>query len=135
MKCLGGFSQVHDLTMTKRAWKSLLEEMGENEEAQALEYVQTKELGGDGLVLAYLKTVNDELVPATGTDMLIEDMDTSFTKYASLAKKVTLTEMMNALLPEIFTVLYSPLERETKFPGITAEMIMKATGLHEKIRG
>ena len=88
MKCLGGFCQVHDLTIMKVAWASLLREIGENGEADALEPVQTKELGGDGLVLSYMKTLTNELVPATGIDMLIEpNGDQSYEHYLALSKK------------------------------------------------
>ncbi|MBI2453829.1 hypothetical protein HYV58_01475, partial [Candidatus Peregrinibacteria bacterium] len=133
MKCLGGFSQVHDLTMVKEGWGKLLHDIGADSEAEAIEPVQTKELGGDGLVLAYLKTAKGELVPATGIDMALEDGDTSYENYMDLSKKVTLTEMMNPMLPEIYTVLYSSFQRDPKLLKLTPEQILRETKLLEKL--
>lgn len=133
MKCLGGFCQVHDLTMIKEAWGRLLREQGENEEADALIPVQTKELGGDGLVLAYLKTAKGELTPATGIDMAFENGNTSFEFFVELSKKVTLSEMMNSMFPEIYTVLYSFPDRDPALTKLTPERILRATGLQQKL--
>lgn len=133
MKCLGGFCQVHDLTMAKEAWSRLLRAQGENEETDALVPVQTKELGGDGLVLAYLKTAKGELTPATGIDMALENGNTSFDFLVELSKKVTLNEMMNPMFPEIYTVLYSFPDRDPALTKLTPEAILRETGLQEKL--
>lgn len=133
MKCLGGFCQVHDLTLCKEAWRLLLLEIGETAEAEAVVPVQTKELGGDGLVLAYLKTATGNTVPANGFDMILDEGDTSFDHYVALSKRVTVAEMMAPMLPEIYTVLYSEQQRETELLSITPEEIFHATGLQEKL--
>lgn len=132
MKCLGGFCQVHDLTMIKLAWGNLLREKGLEKEAVAIIPVQTKELGGDGLVLAYLKTAQGGLIPATGIDMALGDVQSDLKHYVELSKNVTLSEMMNPMLLEMYTVLYSSYQRDHGLLGITPEKILKATGL-EKI--
>lgn len=133
MKCLGGFCQVHDLTVIKEAWMNFLKEIGEGAEAGAVESVQTRELGGDGMVLSYLKTVKGDLVPATGIDMALEDLDTKVENYMELSKKVTLAEMMNPMILEMYTVLYSAPDRDPKFLALSPEMIIRATGLQEKL--
>lgn len=133
MKCLGGFCQVSDLTKTKEAWGKILQEMGETDEAEALNPVQTKELGGDGLVLSYLKTQNGDILPATGIDMVLEEDDTSYETYIELSKNVTLMEMMNPMLPEIYTVLYPIQEREEHLLSLSSEQISKDTGVAEKL--
>jgi hypothetical protein len=133
MKCLGGFCQVHDLTMTKKAWQLLLQKMGEKAEAEAIEPVQTRELGGDGLVLAYLQTQNGELVTATGVDMALDDVNTSYGDFVELSKKLTLSEAMNPLLPEMYTVLYTADERVPRFADMKPEWIMEVTGLKKKL--
>jgi hypothetical protein len=132
MKCLGGFSQVHDLTLVKEAWGKILTEIGELEEAAALKPVQTKELGGDGMVLAYLATGGKDIAPATGIDMLF-DPTTSFARYMELSKKITLSEAMTTLLPDIYTVLYSLDQRDPEIAGLTSEMLLKASTLYKKI--
>lgn len=133
MKCLGGFCQVHDLTMAKAAWDRVLRAQGEDEEAEAILPLQTKELGGDGLVLAYLKTAKGELVPATGIDMALESENTSFEFFVELSKKVTLNKMMNSMLPEIYTVLYSFPDRDPALIKLSPEQILRETGLQESL--
>jgi hypothetical protein len=134
MKCLGGFCQVHDLTVIKTAWQQLLAEAGEEAEAQALTPVQTKELGGDGMVLAYLRSDANVLVPATGLDMITYSGDTSFKKYIAFSKALTLSEVMSPMLPEMYTVLYPFPERDTELTVVSPEQIARATGLSEKAR-
>jgi len=133
MKCLGGFCQVHDLTVIKESWRKLLEEAGERSEAEAITPVQTKELGGDGMVLAYLKTPRGEHVPSTGIDMVLNDGDTSFEKYAARSRQVTLMEMMHPMLPEMYTVLYSEAQRDPKLLSLSPERIFSVTGLKRKL--
>ncbi len=133
IKCLGGFCQVHDLTLCKEAWRLLLLEIGEATEAEAIIPVQTKELGGDGLVLSYIRTNTGTTVPAMGFDMLLDEGDTGFERYVSLSKKVTLQEMMDPMLPEMYTVLYPESEREAELLAVKPEEIFRATGLEKKL--
>ena len=134
MKCLGGFCQVHDLTVIKDAWSQLLKELGEHAEAEALVPVQTKELGGDGLVLAYTKTRDGDIVPATGIDMILEETcDTSYEHFLALSKTVTLEEMMQPMLPEMYTVLYSAEERDNMLACLLPDQIGKSIGLQQKL--
>lgn len=134
MKCLGGFCQVHDLTMIKQAWMKILTAVGEHAEAEAVIPVQTKELGGDGMVLAYLQSEEGDLVPATGIDLALSSDDTSFGRYAEQSKHVTLMDMMSAMLPEMYTVLYSAEERDPALLGLEPAAILKETGLAEKLQ-
>lgn len=133
MKCLGGFCQVSDLTRTKDAWSALLKEVGENEEAETLTPIQTKELGGDGMVLSYLHTKSGEAIPAMGIDMILSNENTSYHNYAELSKKVTLSEMMAPMLPEMYTVLYPIQDRDPNLLTVTPEAISKETKLVEKL--
>ncbi|MBI3619031.1 hypothetical protein HY213_03295 [Candidatus Peregrinibacteria bacterium] len=132
-KCLGGFCQVHDLTLVKQSWARMLRAMGENEEADAIMPIQTKELGGDGMVLTYFKTVKNEIVPATGVDMILEDADTSFERYVDLSRRIMLTEAMQSMLPEMYTVLYPSEERDQTLASVKPERILAGTGLRSKI--
>lgn len=132
-KCLGGFCQVHDLTMTKKAWQTILNRLGETAETMAVEPVQTKELGGDGMVLSYFETKQGNLIPATGIDMALDDIDTSFGSFVDLSRKLVLDEAMQPMLPEMYTVLYTQDERDPMLATIKPERIMEATGLQEKL--
>lgn len=133
MKCLGGFSQVHDLTLMKDAWSKVLERKGLSDEVQALVPVQTRELGGDGMALSYLPTPHHDMVPATGFDMMLEEEDTSLEHFLALSKKVTLQEIMNPMLPAIYKVLYPHDERDQTLAVVQPEWIFKETGLSEKL--
>lgn len=134
MKCLGGFCQVHDLTMTKRAWIEFLKRTGENDEAKAVDPVQTKELGGDGMVLAYIQTSKGGLTPATGFDMIMKRGDTSFERYAEVAKHITLQEAMLPLFPEMYTVLYPIHDRVPALAGLSPEQILATTELQDHLK-
>lgn len=134
MKCLGGFSQVNDLTYTKDAWSNFLREIGRADEADAIAPIQTKELGGDGMVLAYLKTDSGDLVPATGIDLLLEDADMPFSRYVDLAKAIRFKEIMAPMVPEIYKVLFTSEERKPEYLVHTPEQIMEFTGLQDKIK-
>ncbi|MFA7286405.1 MAG: hypothetical protein WC052_01940 [Patescibacteria group bacterium] len=134
MKCLGGFCQVHDLTLTKRAWQSLLTFMAEHEEAAAVAVVQTKELGGDGLVLAYLENDDASLTPATGIDLAIDENAAPHEHYAAIARSVTVDELMGSLLPEMYTVLYAAHEREADLTELSPTKILQARKVEQKIK-
>ena len=134
MKCLGGFCQVHDLTVTKEAWEKVLRAMGENKEADALKPIQTKELGGDGMVLAYMRSADGkDLFPATGIDMYLSEKDTSVEKYMNRSKVTTMAEMMNPMLPVMYKTLFTADERDPALLTATPEQILAETGLQEKL--
>ncbi len=133
MKCLGGFCQVSDLTKTKEAWQGLLRELGELEEAEAVESVQTRELGGDGMVLAYLENEEGHLTPATGIDLILQNKPTNFERYVTLTKGLSFGEFMNPLVLEIYGVLFPSEERNPKFMEFTPEAVLEMTGMCEKL--
>lgn len=133
MKCLGGFSQVNDLTMLKKAWREFLSSIKEDVEAESILPVQTKELGGDGMVLAYIGERERGLVPATGIDMLINFTTGRYARFVELSKKMTLNEAMSPLLIDIYNVLYSSLERSVEFNSLSSQSILNATGLDRKL--
>lgn len=133
MKCLGGFCQVSDLTKTKEAWQSFMREIGYLEEAEALEPVQTKELGGDGMVLAYLESTEGHMTPATGIDLILQKKPTNFERYVKLTKNITFGELMNPLVLEVYGVMFSSEERNPEFMKYTPEAVLEMTGMCEKL--
>jgi hypothetical protein len=132
-KCLGGFCQVNDLTITKLAWQKLLKMVGENAESEAVQPIQTKELGGDGMVLAYLRSESGDIQPASGIDMILRSQNTFFDKYYDRSKQVTLEDMMNPMLPEMYTVLYSQEQRDPLLTELTVYDIVKELNIKDKI--
>ncbi len=133
MKCLGGFSQVNDLTDTKHAWQRVLRDHGNGAEADAVEPVYTTAYGGDGLVLSYIPTRTGSLVPATGIDMLFRDVETSYDHFRQLARTLTLEQISNPMLPEIYSVYYPAAERTAKLQSLTPERILKLTRVDKKL--
>ena len=133
LACLGGFCQIHDLTLFKRAYEQILAAKGENEEVTAIEQVDTKKFGGDGLVIAYFRSVQGGIVPATGLDMAVEHVRTLYADYAAFSKTITFEEAMNPLVPEMYTVLFSNDQRDPRLLQITPEQILRDTGLQAKL--
>lgn len=133
MKCLGGFSQVNDLTDTKHAWQRVLRDNGDTAEAEAVEPVYTTAYGGDGLVLSYIPTVTGSLVPATGIDMLFRDVETNYDHFLQLAKTLTLEQISNPMLPEIYSIYYSAADRTPALQSLTPERILKLTRVDKKL--
>lgn len=133
MKCLGGFSQVHDLTEAKEAWMAMLEELGESGEAAAVLPMQTKEYGGDGMMLAYLPPKNGKIIPAYGIEMAINPDKPGFSKYVESSKNVTISEAIAPMMPEIYNVLYQQDERNPDLEALSPSDIANSVGLLEKL--
>jgi hypothetical protein len=133
MKCLGGFSQVHDLTLTKDAWIGMLESLGEHQEAQAILPMQTKEYGGDGMLLAYLPSTEGKIIPAYGVEMAIGQAKQSFNKYVEYSKRATISETIAPMMPEIYNVLYNQDERDPELSSLQSSDIAKSIGLLDKL--
>lgn len=131
--CLGGFCQIHDLRLLQRAYQAILNESNEAEEAIAVGQVDTGKFGGDGLVLAYFRSVQGGLVPATGIDMAVEHVRTLFADYVAVSKNITFEEAMNPLVPEMYTVLFPSDQRDPRLLTITPEQILRDTGLQTKL--
>jgi hypothetical protein len=132
-KCLGGFCQVHDLTMVKRAWREILLSTNNLSEAGATDVVQTKEFGGDGLILAYYKKSNGRFTPATGIDLYLEDHDKDYGRFCEFSRGLKLGDLMESMLPEMYSVLYPSYERDPALVLIRPEHILEFNGLMGKI--
>lgn len=133
IKCLGGFSQVHDLTLTKEAWIAMLKELGEIQEAEAVLPMQTKEYGGDGMMLAYLPSDSGKISPAYGVEMAIGEAEGEFDQYVEFSKSVTISEAIAPMMPEIYNVLYSQDERNPELSELSSADITKAICLLDKL--
>jgi len=133
MKCLWGFSQVHDLTLMKSGLEELLSRLGDISEIDVIKPIQTKEFGGDGIILSYSQKQDGLLTPMTGIDMYLSDRKLSFADYRAISKQVSLSEMMLPMFPEIYTVLYTINQRDPKLSSLTMEEAMRVSGLQEKL--
>lgn len=134
MKCLWWFSQVHDLTLMKDALCKVLSEIGDIKELETVAPIQTKEFGGDGIILSYSQKKDGLLTPMTGIDMYLSAKKLSFDAYRAISKQVTLSEMMSPMFPEIYTVLYTIAQRDPHLSSVTMQDAMQLSGLQEKLQ-
>ncbi|KKW22749.1 MAG: hypothetical protein UY65_C0016G0009 [Parcubacteria group bacterium GW2011_GWA2_51_12] len=132
LKCLGGFCQVNYLTAMKDAYLKLLVDLGEADEAKALEKVQTKELGED-LTIAFLEHGERKIALATGLDLVIYGKPDAWKILKNQARNITIAEALDPMMPEFYRVMYGTKERDEQLMAITAEQILKHTGLSQKI--
>lgn len=129
--CIGGFSQIRDMSLLKKAWSAWLHEGGFTDEAAATAGVDTMLMSAGGMVLAYIPTDHHTLVMASGLDMLFEpNLDTRFSRYRELAKKVSFQASMEAILLDTYRVFYADGEREEALLRYSSEDITRATGLY-----
>jgi len=107
--------------------------LGRVSEVDTIKSVQTKEFGGDGIILSYSQKQDGLLTPMTGIDMYLSDRKLSFADYREISKQVTLSEMMLPMFPEIYTVLYTIHQRDPQLSALTMEEAMRVSGLQEKL--
>jgi len=110
----------------------LLVDLGEADEAKALEKVQTKELGED-LTIAFLEHGERKIALATGLDLVIYGKPDAWKILKNQARNITIAEALDPMMPEFYRVMYGTKERDEQLMAITAEQILKHTGLSQKI--
>lgn len=103
LTCLGGFSQIHELTLMKHAWVGLLEKFKMLDESVQVKKLVTDAFSGDGILLARLK--NFPKLEATGLDLALERSEQDWMEYKAL-QQLTINELIEPMLPEIYKVLY-----------------------------
>jgi hypothetical protein len=65
--------------------------------------------------------------------MILRSQNTFFDKYYDRSKQVTLEDMMNPMLPEMYTVLYSQEQRDPLLTELTVYDIVKELNIKDKI--
>ncbi len=132
LKCLGGFSQVNYLTFMKNAYIKMQVDRGKYRSIEVCARAQTKEIVGD-VNVAFLETAAGELVPATGIDLLLYGKENWWQLFVEESKNISLTEAMNPMMPELYSIIYPEAERNKELLTISAEDITRHTNLREKI--
>lgn len=133
LKCLGGFSQVNYLTFMKNAYIKMHADQGNYRSIEVCARAQTKEMGGD-YTLAFLKGFNDEVIPASGLDLILYGHENTWKIFVEESKEITLDEAVSALLPEFYRILYPEAEREGSLADISSDAIIKLIQLDKKIK-
>ena len=133
LKCLGGFCQVNYLTKMKDAYLALLQDHGETESYEAAERVQTKELGED-LSIAFVEGKRNNHDLATTLDIIAYAKSNAWENLVDEAKNLTLGEALLLMMPEFYHIMYPEIKRDPELARITAEDILKLTGVDRKIK-
>lgn len=132
LKCMGGFSQVNYLTFMKEAYLNMMKDLGEEKEVALCEAVQTKEMCE--FVIAHLSSPTGESSLVHGLDFILHKDKNSFEVLRKELKDISLVEAVNPMLPGFYRVIYPNPVREERLMNITAEDIIKYTGLDKKIQ-
>lgn len=133
LKCLGGFSQVNYLTEMKQAYIKMHTELGNQQEVILCEPVQTKELGED-LTIAYVTNSVGRVAMATGLDLILYGIDSTWECLVREAKDITLEQAVNPMFPSFYRVAYHESERQEDLLSISSKDIVAYTGLQQHIR-
>lgn len=111
LRCMGGSSQIKDLTATKNAWMKVLNTLGFEQEAVEISGLPTQDLVGS-IALSMTQTPSGDRVLPTGIDLLLNTQKMSIDDYKKRAQNTTLK---SALLPYLKD-LYNDYCREIPFP-------------------
>ncbi|MCX6780066.1 MAG: hypothetical protein NT034_02715, partial [Candidatus Magasanikbacteria bacterium] len=134
LKCLGGFNQINYLTMMKNSYIKMNVDLENYRSIEICARAQTKEIC-DGLTIAYLGyDGNNQMILASGLDLILYQNKQSWETLMDLAKNITLEEALGPLLPEIYKISYDQKEWEEKLTNITDKDITNLTGLNKKIK-
>jgi hypothetical protein len=118
----------------KSALLHVLVDLGKFKEIHSVCRIQTKEFGGDGMVLSYIRNKQAILTPATGIDMLLSENKMTVEEYRKMSHEFSFEEIITPMLPEMFTVLYPSYERKgTPDEALTESQVMDITGLQGKL--
>jgi hypothetical protein len=65
--------------------------------------------------------------------MALKKSDTTFAKYVARSKELTMSEIMQPMIPEMYTVLYPIQDRKPEYSAVTPEKILRKTSLLQKL--
>lgn len=124
LKCLGGFSQTTYLSQAQGLYTEMFDQKSDSE-------LHTQTLGTD-LTIAYLQ-IGDQLIPATGLDLILHGHPESWQNFLDTANALTLAESFYPTLPGLYKELYPEAEREPELSSITTADIIEALVIKPKI--
>ena len=111
VRCIGGSSQIKDLSATKEAWMKVLCAMNFAQEAEEISALPSQDLVGSIALSATKLPLGDRVLP-TGIDMLLSPQKKPFEDYVKRAQNTT----MNAALLPYLKDLYIDFCRDLPFP-------------------
>ncbi len=130
---IGGMEQANYLTQAKQAFIKLLEKMKDLESIEAAKSVPTTNNVITRPMLTYIEGPQDARVPASGLDMLLYAEKGSLNKIFDVSKKVTLGQLLDRVLPNIYKEHTPDEEKTEELMAITERQIEKLTGLDKLV--
>lgn len=127
--CLGGFNQINWLTEVKEKFILLLAEMGEQEKAKNIAQIPTENFAEGNLAFLPFK---EGFFKASLLDAYLYEGD-AYRYFCKLAKKITLDESIDSLLPEMYKIVVPLVEREENLLKISDMDIITTSLMKKKI--
>ncbi len=129
----GGVNQTTTLTKTKTAYISVLKDAGDIENAKQSKNVVTTGLSMTRPSLAFLKSPDGLLVPASSLDILLHGDEHSWQAMKQNAKNITYEETFLRSLPSFYRFVYKKDEQDKDLLSLSELDIDKFLGLDKKI--
>lgn len=134
LRQIGGPNQTTYLTQMKEAYVNLENELGNSESAKWVQNIPTTDIvPGNPPVLAFVKTQNKELIPATPLDLFLYGDAASFDIFQKASNEITLKDSIMRTLPIWYKRCYSESEYEKDLLAINEHMIDAYIGLDQKM--
>ena len=132
LTCLGGMGQTGYLPKIKDGYIALNKELGLDENIRGCEQMYPSYLGGE-MTVAFLDGPHKIFAPATSFDLLLYGTEKTFHCILEKAKKLTLEEALDPMLPEDYPMHYQKKDMDPVLARISPRAIAKLTGIDERI--
>ena len=129
----GGLAQTIYLTNMKDAYIKMLEELGETEERDLIRDTPTMDFSIPRPTVAYLDTESGDRVSASAMDFFLYRDTNKWHAIVEATKNVTLQEVCQRLLPELYKRFVPSDQQEEDLLKITEYDVEKLNGLDKKI--
>ncbi len=133
VKLTGGTNQTTYLNQMKEAFINMQNEYGDTESAKFARKVPTKELSVALHNLAFLENIWGNHLPATCIDIILYGDKNTMSSLKEEAQKLTLNEVFEWALPDLYSWYYSAAERSPLLSNISKAQIRDYLGIDEKI--
>lgn len=129
----GGMEQANYLSLTKEAYIKLLEKVGDKENLDTCKDTKTTNNVITRPVFTFLENNIGNRDGASGLDLFLYGKKGSWNTVLEASKKVTLGNLIDRTLPNIYDEHCPDMEKEEKFSVITEAQIEKLIGFPQQI--
>src|SRR3989339_332935 len=131
--CLGGLGQINYLPRLKEAYIKMQADLGHTESIQAIENIETKNLGGE-ITVAFISSKINGTAPATLFDFLLNYNQDIWPTAVAQMHQLTLEEAIVPMFPEDYPMTYPLAEREPDLLAVGPKEITTIMHLDQKIK-